>query len=71
LLIPLCLRHVQGGNAARLPVHVGEPAGVRAGDHHDRAFVAQTRDGGKTFELLSWITLEKHWWPEQDRVNGA
>jgi hypothetical protein len=33
-------------------------SGIRAGDHQDRAFVARTHDGGKTFAFLSWITRE-------------
>ena len=32
--------------------------GVKAGDHQDRAFVARTHNGGRTFEFLSWITRE-------------
>ncbi len=32
--------------------------GVKAGDHQDRAFVARTTDGGKSFEFVSWMTGE-------------
>ena len=48
---------LNGSKEALLFMSAVQP-GVRAGDHHDRAFVAKTRDGGKTFEFLSWITGE-------------
>ncbi len=32
-----------------------ERPGVQAAGYKDRAFVARTRDGGKTFEFVSWI----------------
>ena len=34
--------------------------GVKAGNYQDRAFVARTTDGGRSFEFLSWITREPH-----------
>ncbi len=48
---------INGSRDAFLFMSANQP-GVRAGDHQDRAFVAQTQDGGKTFELVSWITSE-------------
>jgi hypothetical protein len=34
--------------------------GVKAGNYQDRAFVARAKDGGRSFELVSWITGEPH-----------
>ena len=34
--------------------------GVKAGNYQDRAFVARTTDGGRSFEFMSWITREPH-----------
>jgi len=31
---------------------------VKAGSYKDRAFMARTRDGGKTFKFVSWMTHE-------------
>jgi len=31
---------------------------VNGSNHQDRAFMARTRDGGKTFEFVSWLTGE-------------
>ena len=46
---------VNGQRSAFFFLSANQP-GVRAGDHHDRAFFARTTDGGRSYQFVSWIT---------------
>jgi len=48
---------VNGKNDAMLFLSA-EVEGVQAGNYKDRAFMARTTDGGKTFEFVSWVNGE-------------
>jgi len=51
--------YLAGPRDALLFLSADQP-GVKAGNYQDRAFVARTTDGGRSFEFMSWITGEPH-----------
>jgi len=51
--------YLAGPRGALLFLSADQP-GVKAGNYQDRAFVARTTDGGRSFEFMSWITGEPH-----------
>lgn len=51
--------HLVGASEALLFLSADQP-GVKAGNYQDRAFVARTTDGGRSFAFVSWITTEPH-----------